>query len=415
MPTANLQVVDNLGLGALEPFRSEVASWLAANVPPNWREAMTGASHDKYVTFQQSWLRVLADAGYAAPHWPAEWGGGLSLAQRVILAEEMTRADAPRLSLHSMSLFHAAATLLGAGTDAQRARHLPAILAGEVWCQLFSEPDAGSDLASLRTRAVPAGDVYIVTGQKVWSSHAHEADYGLLLARTDPGAPKRQGISYFIVDMRTPGIEVRPIVQSTGQSDFNEVFLDEVEIPVENRLGAENDGWAVAQSTLAAERGTTMLDLVERLRATRARLARDVEEKLEALGDGAEAALLRHEYASIHAEIEILRLLCFRTLDNLVRQGEEGPSASVLKLTYSEALQRLDRFGLQVNGLGGQLERPPQRGMDWESGNWVVDYLASWAWTIGGGTSEILRNVVAERVLGLPRDPYVPVEEPRRG
>lgn len=400
--SADLDVVDSLGLADLQDFRAEVRAWLAEHVPRGWRAQMSGATHADYVAFQQGWLATLASAGYAVPHWPAEWGGGLSLSERVVLAEELARADAPRLAVMSMSLFHAAATLVQAGSAAQRQQHLPAILAGEVWCQLFSEPEAGSDLASLRTRAVRQGEDYVVTGQKIWSSHAHEADFGLLLARTGAQQDRHRGLTYFILDMRSPGVTIRPITQSTGQQDFNEVFLDEVIIAAARRIGAENEGWTIAQRTLSAERGTTMLDLVERLRGTRARLARDVA-KLPA--SDPRSAVLRDEYAALHAEVEVLRLLVFADLEAAARDDAATGSASILKLAFSELLQRMDAFGVALLGPRGQLEQPMQRGVDWESGNWMIDYLASWGWTIGGGTSEIMRNVIAERILGLPREP----------
>jgi alkylation response protein AidB-like acyl-CoA dehydrogenase len=405
-PSATLSATGGLDLGELQSFRSEVADWLRAHVPADWRAQMTGASHDAYRAFQRSWLEELREAGYAAPHWPKEWGGGFTFGQRVVLAEEQARAGAPRPSMYFMGLYHAAGALLGAGTRAQQEQHLPRILAGEVWCQGFSEPEAGSDLASLRTRAVRHGDVYRVNGQKVWSSHAHEADYCLLLVRTDPDVPKRRGISFLIMDMQSPGIQVRPIIQSTGQSEFNEMFLDNVEIPVANLIGDENDGWNVSQRTLSAERGTTSLELIERLRVTRDRLAEDVRSAVRRSDPDRRGALLQ-QYAAVHAEVEVLHLICYRMLGDLAI-GHAGPSASIIKLYYSEVLQRLSNFGTLAGGLAAQLQQEPRYGVDWESGVWLIDYIGSWGWTIGGGTSEVLRNVVAERVLGLPRDPVVP-------
>lgn len=400
--SADLEIIDGLGLDELDAFRMKVRTFSAENVPRAWRERMTGASHAEYVAFQQDWFATLVAAGYGAPHWPKEWGGGFSLRERVILAEELARADAPRVALLSMSLFHAAATLLQAGSARQRRRHLPAILRGEVWCQLFSEPEAGSDLAGLRTRAVRHAGGYVINGQKIWSSHAHEAQFGLLLARTSAQQDRHRGLTYFILDMSAPGVSIRPLTQSTGQQDFNEVFLENVTVPADQRLGEENEGWTIAQRTLSAERGTTMLDLVERLRNTRARLAGDIAAMPE---DDPGHAELTAEYAAIHAEVEILRLLVFADLEEGARQGSGAGNASVLKLAFSETLRRLDRLGISALGPSGQLERPIQRGTDWESGNWITDYLASWGWTIGGGTSEIMRNLIAERTLGLPREP----------
>lgn len=249
----------------LEAFRDAVRDWCRAHVPAGWRPAQTGVSDDEFVAFQQAWFQELRAARYAVPHWPEAWGGGMSTAEQVVLHQQMAAHDAPRLVLAFVAIHHAAATLLAAGSDEQRQRHLPAILDGEIWCQGFSEPDAGSDLASLRTRARRVDGYYRVDGQKVWASGAAHADWCLLLARTDPAAPKRQGISYFLLDMRTPGIDVRPVRQATGESHFCEIFLDDVRIPDSGLVGAENAGWQVAQATLGAERGMTMLELAERL------------------------------------------------------------------------------------------------------------------------------------------------------
>ena len=249
----------------LTEFRARVRDWCAAHVPEDWRASQTGASDAEFVAFQQWWFGELRSAGYAVPHWPAEWGGGMPLARQVVLYQELAAHDAPRLVLAFVSIHHAAATLLEAGTDEQRARHLPAILDGEIWVQGFSEPEAGSDLASLRTLARRDGDRYLVNGQKLWASGATHADWCLLLARTDPAAPKRRGISYFLLDMRTPGIDVRPIENAVGESHFCEIFLNDVAVPAANLVGAENAGWQVAQATLGAERGLTMLELAERL------------------------------------------------------------------------------------------------------------------------------------------------------
>ena len=228
-------------------------------------QAQTGVTDEEFVAFQKAWFATLHSAGYAVPHWPREWGGGMSVAEQVVLYQELAAHDAPRLVLAFVGIHHAASTLLVAGTDEQRRRHLPAILDGEIWVQGFSEPEAGSDLASLRTSARRDGDHYVVNGQKVWASGGMHADWCLLLARTDPDAPKRKGISYFLMDMTTPGIDVRPIRNAIGDSHFCEVFLNDVGIPAANLVGAENAGWQVAQATLGAERGMTMLELAERL------------------------------------------------------------------------------------------------------------------------------------------------------
>jgi hypothetical protein len=249
----------------LAGFRGHVREWCQAHVPGDWRRAQTGVGDDEFVTFQKAWFAELHAAGFAVPHWPREWGGGMSVAEQIVLYQELAAHDAPRLVLAFVGIHHAASTLLAAGTEAQRRRHLPAILDGEIWVQGFSEPEAGSDLASLRTTARRVDDGYLVNGQKLWASGGLHADWCLLLARTDQDAPKRKGISYFLMDMTSPGIDVRPIRNAIGESHFCEVFLNDVVIPADHLIGAENAGWQVAQATLGAERGMTMLELAERL------------------------------------------------------------------------------------------------------------------------------------------------------
>lgn len=389
-----------------EAFRQRVRAWAAANVPAGWRDRLRGADDAAYAAFQRQWFDRLRDGGLLAAHWPAEWGGGgYSLRRQAIIAAELARAGAPQITINSVALYHAGATLLRHGTDAQRRRHLPAILAGEVWCQGFSEPNAGSDLASLQTTALRDGDAYVVNGQKIWSSYAMYASFCLLLARTDPDAPKRRGLSFLILDLSLPGVDVRPIRQATGESEFCEIFLTDVRVPVESVLGAENDGWNVAQNTLATERGVQTLDQIERLCVTRGLLARDLAARLPALDERSQGGAARQELGRLYADTEILRIVCGRMLDELERSGGAGPEASIVKILYSETLQRLADAGTRWAGPAGQVEEPLLRGAYWESGDWLVDYLASWAWTVGGGTNEILRNVLAERVLELPREP----------
>ncbi|MDT5072928.1 MAG: hypothetical protein QOH82_2248, partial [Mycobacterium sp.] len=249
----------------LAEFRIHVRDWCRAHVPSDWRRTQTGVSDEQFVAYQKAWFAELHTAGFAVPHWPREWGGGMPVDEQIVLYQELAAHDAPRLVLAFVGIHHAASTLLAAGTDAQRRRHLPAILDGEIWVQGFSEPEAGSDLASLRTTARRVDDGYLVNGQKLWASGGLHADWCLLLARTDQDAPKRKGISYFLMDMKSPGIDVRPIRNALGESHFCEVFLNDVVIPTEQLIGAENAGWQVAQATLGAERGMTMLELAERL------------------------------------------------------------------------------------------------------------------------------------------------------
>jgi len=395
----------SLTASELDDFRATVRDWCRANVPTGWREVQTGVSDEEFVAFQRWWFDCLRREGYAAPHWPVEWGGGMSVAEQVILYQELAAADAPRLVMAFVALHHAAATLLAAGTDAQRSRHLPAILAGEIWCQGFSEPEAGSDLASLQTAARRTGTGWSVTGQKLWASGARHADWCLLLARTDPDAPKRAGISYFLMDMHSPGLEVRPIRQATGEAHFCEIFLHEVAIPEENLVGPEHAGWQVAQATLAAERGLTMLELSERLqngfRWLVARCTGPVADGAPPIDDAAVSDRL----VVLETELIALRALARRVVER-VEAGRAGPAdASIVKLAYSELLQRMTDFGTEIAGLDTHAELHKPLSSGWESGRWALDFIGSWEWTIPGGTSEIQRSIIGERGLGLPREP----------
>jgi len=383
----------------IETFRSRVRRWCAEHVPTDWRQTQTGADDAEFVRFQKWWFAELNSAGFAVPHWPAEWGGGMSVAEQVVLYSELAAHDAPRLVLAFVGIHHAASTLLVAGTEEQRSRHLPAILDGEIWVQGFSEPEAGSDLASLRTTARRDGDHFVVNGQKLWASGGAHADWCLLLARTDPDVPKRHGISYFLMDMRAPGIDVRPIRNAVGDSHFCEVFLNDVRIPEVNLVGAENAGWQVAQETLGAERGMTMLELSERLgNAGLGWLAQACP-----AGDTVAADRL----AGFEIEIAGLRGLC-RDLVERSDAGTAGPAdASIVKLYYSELLQRMTDFGAELGGVAANTVVTKPASSGWESGAWVLDFVGSWEWTIPGGASEIQRTIISERGLGLPREPGV--------
>jgi alkylation response protein AidB-like acyl-CoA dehydrogenase len=380
-----------------DAFRQALREWLSCKVPPDWQARMSGASDEDFRAFQHWWFKELVDAGLATPHWPAAWGGqDLTVAEQVIIFEEMARADAPDPVMFTISLYHLPATLAQWGTPEQVERYLPGVSRGEVWCQGFSEPNAGSDLASLRTRAVRKGDKYVVNGQKVWSSYGAYADYYLLLARTDPDVPKHAGISCFILDLRSPGVTIRPIAQMNGQSEFCEVFLDDVEIPAENLIGPENQGWQVAQSTLSAERGLQIFALGERMNA--------LFEKIFAEPGASvwlQDAQMRREMMECYADMQAVRAL----IRELLADHRKADLPPVIKILYSETLQRFTELWTRIEGLEGQIVRPSFISTGYAKANWMVDYLSSWVWTIAGGTNEILRNVVAERVLGLPREP----------
>lgn len=387
----------------LQAFRAEVRDWLSSNIPSNWRERQRGDNIEGFLACQREWLQRLAAAGYATPHWPAGWpGGGRSLAEQVAIFEEIARADAPRMSLFFVSLYHAAMTLHEWGAPAQRERYLPGILNGEVWCQGFSEPNAGSDLAALATRAERKGDRYLINGQKIWSTLGQFADYCLLLVRTDPAAKKQAGITYLLLDMKTKGVEVRPIRQITGDEEFAEIFLDNVEVPVENRVGEENQGWTVAQYTLTAERGLTLVELTERLSRSLWRLVGP------AAGEDAEARPVdveaRRRIVDVATYVEALRLSVAEFMARRIAGQDSVGDASILKLAYAKALRDFSALGLKLQGLQGQRFTPYTLGAGYETGNWMFDFMNSYQWNIAGGTNEVHRNIVSERVLLLPRE-----------
>jgi alkylation response protein AidB-like acyl-CoA dehydrogenase len=346
------------------------------------------------------WFSRLAAAGYTAPHWPPPWGRAASPVEQLVVDEELRRRGVHR-PVNPIGLGWAGPTILLAGTEEQQRRWLPGILDGsEIWCQLFSEPGAGSDLASLSTRAQRDGDEWVVHGQKVWTSLAAQARYGILLARTGPSIPKHQGISYFVVDMHSPGIEIRPIRQMTGAAEFNEVFLDGVRIPAGNLVGHEGDGWRLARVTLANERvalsaegalwgrGPTAHDLLAAARA----------------GGMAVDKVARQRLAQLYVEAELLRVLRLRTISAQVHRHEPGPEASVRKLLADHHGQKVFRLAVELCGAHGMLVGPNPDRLPGDF-PWSVGFLFSPALTIGGGTSEVQRNIIAERVLGLPREP----------
>ena len=391
--------------GNLEDLRRSVRDWCASHVPDGWREQQRGVSREELVTFLRWWGGQLREAGLYSPHLPEAWGGGFSIPEQVVIAEELARGDAPRNALYHVAVYNVAPTILHSATPEQCERIRSGMLGGAVWCQGFSEPNAGSDLASLQTRAVRDGDNYIVTGQKVWTSWAREADWCILLVRTDTDAPKHKGLSCLVVDMGSPGIEVRPIKQATGSSSFNEVFLDEVVVPVDQRIGAENDGWAVAQGTLSAERAIVILDMTERLRRNGITAAvHDAADRILESGEPAlEDVAVREGLAERYAESEVLRSLLGAMIEDVIRGADVGGTSAIIKIFYTELLANLMRQITDLQGLAAQLDQPILESAGWESGFWMNDYVHSFGWAIAGGSSEILRNVIGERMLGLPR------------
>ncbi len=334
---------------------------------------------------------MLFDAGYAGITWPREFGGrGASPTEQLIFLEETERAGAPYVGVNFVGLLHAGPTIIAEGTPEQRARYLPGILKGEdVWCQGFSEPGAGSDLASLQTRAVRDGDHYVVTGQKIWTSFAHIADHCELLVRTDPQAPKHRGITWLVMPMDSPGIEIRPLETIAGSEEFGQVFLDGVRIPVENRVGEENDGWRVAMVTFSFERGTAFVsELLSSMELLR---------RLAAVAGGTDAGVQR-ELGHLAAELAALWALTKRNVTRAEHgSGVPGLGGSVFKLAYSEARHKLGDLALRILGPRGLT-------LDGDTGEHVKGWLHAMSISIAAGTTQIQRNIVAERILGLPKE-----------
>jgi alkylation response protein AidB-like acyl-CoA dehydrogenase len=372
-------------------FRTGLREWLRTHVTPT----DPGTPRRWDLEDLRAWSKSLYDAGYAGLSWPAEHGGrGLSPVYQAIFAEECALAQAPDHA-NVIGLNMVGPTIVRYGTEAQKSMFLPRILSGDaLFCQGFSEPDAGSDLAAVRLSATPCPEGYRLDGEKVWSSYAHLADYCLLLARTDTTAPKHDGMTCFLLDMHAPGVEVRPLRQISGDADFNQIVLTGVVVPVDSMLGPLGAGWRVALTTLAHERGTFGITLTARLSVQFDR----VRQTVEAVGADRDPAV-RRELAELYVALQALRYTGYRALATLDRTGEPGPESTILKLRWSQAYQRLTAFAVCLLGAHGALDG---ESAFW-NGYWQRERLRSAAATIEGGTSEILRSIVAERVLGLPR------------
>ncbi|MGH2725144.1 MAG: acyl-CoA dehydrogenase family protein [Actinomycetota bacterium] len=379
-------------------FRQGLREWIGANLPKGWGTPAWRWPEDR-VAFLKDWSRRLYDAGYSGMAWPREYGGrGAPLTLQAIAYEEFARSDAPE-HVGLIGIGMAGPTIISVGSEDQKRRYLERILTGEeVWCQGFSEPGAGSDLASLQTRAVPDGDGWRITGQKVWSSFAHFADRCILLARTDPDAPKHQGITYFLVDMRAAGVETRPLRQITGEAEFNEIFLDGVYVPAGDVVGEVNGGWQVAITTLLHERGSTAFFLLGRLERNLQRLLALAGETRRNRRLAADDPIVRDRVAASFTDLQAMRFTSWRALSDLMQKGLPGPEGSIIKLHWSEANQRLGRLALDILGPDAALA-----GAEEGLGFWQQQALRSRGNTIEAGTSEVLRNIIAERVLGLPR------------
>jgi alkylation response protein AidB-like acyl-CoA dehydrogenase len=384
----------------MEELRAEVRAWLVANLPWEYGVGLPPRFENlaEEVAFGRRWQAKLAEAGWVGVTWPTTYGGrGLGPAANFVVQEELARARAPEL-VGRIGVNLAGPTLLAHGTEEQKRRWLPKVLpAEELWCQLFSEPDAGSDLASVRTTARRSGDGWVLEGTKVWTSYAQFADWGICLARSDPEAPRHHGLSFFVVDMHAPGVEVRPLVQITAEAEFNEVHLQEVVVPHDQLVGEPGRGWAVAGSTLSHERGVNPRQLVIHLQ--------HLDELLRTAADrGAfDDVRLRRRLAQAYVEVRLFQLHNWRSLSRLQRGREPGPEGSLLKLYWSEMSKRLHGLALDVLGPAAPLWHGASGNPG--DGSWQRAWLYYQASSIFAGTNEIQRNVIGERVLGLPREP----------
>jgi alkylation response protein AidB-like acyl-CoA dehydrogenase len=389
-----------------EAFRQTVRAWLKANIPADWDRRVTAVSdvpRPEAYELLRKWQHTMYAAGFVGLTWPKEAGGrGLTFVEEMILHQEMALAKAPPI-LNILGVGMAGPTIIAYGTEEQKRRYPPSILScEEIWCQGYSEPNAGSDLASLQTRAVKDGEYWVVNGQKVWTSLAHIADYMMLLARTDPHVPKHKGITYFLLDMHTPGVTVKPLKQITGDAEFNEVFFDNVRIHESQVLGGVNNGWAVGLTTLMYERLALGFGLQVRLRIALdglIELARRMEKEGRRLtGD----PVMRQKIAQLWIETESLKYTGARAVTKLLKGELPGPEASAGKMVWVDVHQRLQELAMEIQGPYSQLTKGSARAV--EKGIWQYTFLRSRANSIEGGTTEIQKNIIGERVLGLPKD-----------
>lgn len=383
---------------AEERFRDELRAWLNAHPP-----GPEPADLDEWVTYGKAWQRRLYEAGWCGVHWPSEYGGrGASLVEQIIFQEETARARTPLL-INLAGLTMGGPVLIAHGTELQKKQHLKSILSAEtIWCQGFSEPDAGSDLAALRTRAVLDGDSFVVTGQKVWTSFARYADWCMLLVRTAPDAPKHRGITFLLVDMKSPGITVRPLKQINGEEDFNEIFFEDVRVPRDNIVGEMNQGWSIAITTLMHERQTLTFSRQLQSNAALADLLSLVRRFPSRNAPAARDPLVRQRLAAALIESHAMRHTALRNLTRALRGAVPGPEGSIEKLLWSEMYQRMLETALEIQGPYAQLVQGSPHTID--DGTWPHLFLYSRGRTIAAGSSEIQRNIIAERVLHLPRE-----------
>jgi alkylation response protein AidB-like acyl-CoA dehydrogenase len=381
-----------------EAFRDELRAWLEANHPGQG----PAGDDDAGFQFARDWQAKLHEGGWAAVNWPKEYGGrGATLIEQAIFFEEMVLAKAPRMA-NILGLAMGGPVVITHGTEAQKQRYLePIMSAEEIWCQGFSEPEAGSDLASLKTRAVKQGDEWRVSGQKVWTTYAHEAKWCMLVARTDPDAPKHKGLTYFLMDMEEDGIEVKPLRQITGEAEFNEIFMDDVRIPDENRIGDEGAGWGVAITTLMNERAGLAFAAQAGVQTSLEKLIELAKSTPRNGGSAADDPVIRQKIAQLKIDAEILRLTSYRGLTAIMKTGVPGPEGSLGKWQWSDTNQKLMELALEIEGPHSQLMAGSDHAI--ADAEWQYGFLRTRANSIEGGTTEILKNIVAERVLGLPK------------
>jgi alkylation response protein AidB-like acyl-CoA dehydrogenase len=392
-------------------FRDELRAWLGTHVPRNWEhrrdesvraEGVPGAEMARHFAFLTSWQRTLYEGGWAGISWPREYGGrGASLMQQVIFWQEMASASAPPMA-NVIGLGMVGPTIIAFGTEAQKTRFLRKILsAEEIWCQGFSEPNAGSDLAALQSEARLDGTDFVVNGQKVWTSFGWAADWCELVVRTDPTVPKHRGLTVMLVDMKSPGIEVRPLRQMTGEAEFTEVFFHDVRVPAENVVGKVNQGWDVSIGTLMHERGTLGAGMQVTYQRNIERLI-ELSRTIQRGGRPAsEDPVIRQKLAQCYAEVQIMRANQMRAFSRISATGVPGPEGSIQKIFWSELNQRLQQIAQELLGPYGQLEGGDPYAVD--HGAWSHGYLRARGNTIEAGTSEIQRNIIGHYVLGLPR------------
>jgi len=384
-----------------EAFRKELGTWLEANLPKDYDpETFEQLDQEERFQIQLAWQKRLHAAQLVGIHWPQEYGGrGATVIEQTIYQQEMARVRAPGVA-NPLGISIVGPTLMHWGTEEQKKRHVPKILsAEEIWCQGYSEPGSGSDFASLQTRAVEDGDHFVINGQKVWTSYAHKAHRCILVVRTDPHAPKHKGLSYLLVDMKSPGITVRPLVQITGDAEFNEVFFEDVRVPKANIVGEKNQGWQVAVTTLMFERAN--FGIVYQMEPMLRRLAA-LAKQLEVNGHtAAEDSSVRQKLAQLYIETQAIKLNGFRQLTRQLRGDPPGPEGSIGKLAASETNLRLVHLAMEMLGPYSQMALGEKSGPD--GGYWSRRALASRLYTIAGGTSEVMRNIIGDRVLALPK------------